>query len=199
MIDTDQAADPSDERREFVRVDASLVVQFNPAGSSVKTYADGGIGRTEPNDVLGTWNHVRRTVTKPINNEGDTVTPQLLLRVDWLLGELLSSLAKVDPLQIQVPRSTAVNIGGTGIRFQSVVGAAVDDVLDLMVILPIFMPIHCTVKVVRVRSQIVKDQVVYHIATAFTAISEEDREQVIQYTFRRQSEILRQRNQLVTA
>ena len=189
----------TDERREFVRVDASLVVQFNPVGSSVKTYANGGGGQAEPNDVLGTWNHVRRTVTKPSNNEGDTVTPQLLLRVDWLLSELLSSLAKVEPLQIQVPRPTAVNIGGTGIRFQSVVGAAVDDVLDLMVILPIFMPIHCTAKVTRVRSQIVEDQVVHHIATAFTAISEEDREQVIQYTFRRQSEILRQRNQLVTA
>ena len=169
MIDTD-------ERREFVRVDASLVVQFSPTGSSVKTYANGGIGRAEPNDVLGTWNHVRRTVTKPISNEGDTVTPQLLLRVDWLLSELLSSLAKVGPPQIQVPRPTAVNIGGTGIRFQSVVGVAVDDVLDLMVILPIFMPVHCTAKVIRVRSQIVKDQVVHHIAAAFTAISEEDRE-----------------------
>lgn len=188
-----------DERREYVRVDASLVVQFNFAGSNVKTYANGGGGRAEPNDVLGTWNYVRRTVTKPINNESDTVTPQLLLRVDWLLSELLSSLAKVGPPQIQVPRPTAVNIGGTGIRFQSVVGAAVDDMLDLMVIFPIFMPIHCTVKVIRVRSQIVEDQVVHHIAAVFTAISEEDREQVIQYTFRRQSEILRQRNQLVTA
>ena len=189
----------TDERREFVRVDASLVVQFNPAGSSVKIYASGGVGRAEPNDVLGTWNHVRRTVTNPLHNEGDTVTPQLLLRLDWLLSELLSSLAKVGPPQIQVPRPTAVSIGGTGIRFQSVVGVAVDDVLDLMVILPIFMPIHCSVKVIRVRSQIVNDQVVHHIATVFTAISEEDREQVIQYTFRRQSEIIRQRNQqLVT-
>ena len=185
----------TDERREFVRVDDSLVVQFHSAGSSVRTYANSGLGCAEPHDVLGTWNQVRRTVTKPLHNETDTVTPQLLLRVDWLLSELLSSLATVGPSQMQAPRPTPVNIAGTGIRFQSVVSAAVDDVLDLMVILPIFMPIRCTAKVIRVRSQIVGDQVVYEIATAFTAIGEEDREQVIQYTFRRQSEILRQRNQ----
>ena len=185
----------ADDRREYVRVDDSLVVQVNPVGSSVKTYASGRVGGAESHNALSTWNQVRRTVTHPLHNEGDTVTPQLLLRVDWLLGELLSSLAKVGPPQIQMPRPTPVNIGGTGIRFHSVVGAAVDDALELMIVLPIFMPIHCTAKVIRVRSRIVNDQVVHHIATVFTEISEEDREQVIQYTFRRQSEILRQRHQ----
>ncbi len=185
----------SDERREFVRVEDSLVVQFNVLGSDAKTYANSGVGHADGHDVLGTWNRVRKNVVGESPNEGDALTSQLLLRVDWLLGELLGSLAKVGPPQVQVPKPTAVNIGGTGVRFESLVGAVAGDQLELMIILPVFIPIRCTAKVIRVRSKIVNDQVVHQIASSFTSMKDDDREQIVQYTFRRQSEILRQRNE----
>lgn len=184
-------ANQMEDRRESARVDDTLIVQFSVLGSEGKMYANSAMAPLDPTDLLCTWRQlrsVREAASSGSEDEKAGVAEQLLLRVDWLLNEVLRAMSHLIPGQLKIPMPTNVNIGTNGIRFDSSTEVSVGDTLNLFVVLPIFDPIKCLGQVEWVRKRVEGDRVSYYIGASFLDISDHDKERITHYMFGRQAE-----------
>jgi hypothetical protein len=181
----------SDERREWIRIDDRVILEY-------RLLTDPTEGPT-PGIPPASDEAISAVITKPTSDlllrSGEQLAESPLLpwimKVDWLLEILVKQLAKMQPEGIAIAQVTDVTLSGGGIGFLSPRQFAEDDQLKLKIILPPFIPIHTTARVIR--SIQAKDGVNYDIATEFIQLNPDDQEHLIRHIIQAQAERLRGR------
>ncbi|RPH79906.1 MAG: PilZ domain-containing protein [Nitrospiraceae bacterium] len=181
----------SDERREWVRIDDRVLLEYRlltdpPEGPTL------GLPPVS-NEAITT------AIAKPTSDlllrSGEQLVQSPLLpwimKVDWLLEIIVKTLAKMQPEGIAIAQVADVTLSGGGIGFLSPRKFSVDDMLRLKIILPPFTPIHTTARVIR--STLAKDGMQYDIASEYTDLSPDDQEHLIRHIIQTQAERLRAR------
>lgn len=181
----------SDERREWVRIDDRVLLEYR-----LLTDPEDG-----PTPGLPPVSHeaIAAIIAKPTsdlllrNGEQLAESPLLpwIMKVDWLLEVIVKTLAKMQPEGIAIAQVADVTLSGGGIGFLSPQNFAVDDMLQLKIILSPFTPIHTIARVIR--SIQVKDGINYDIATEFIQLSPDNQEHLIRHIIQTQAERLRGR------
>ena len=181
----------SDERREWVRIDDRVLLEYRLLSDP----AEGPI----PGALPISQEAISAAVAKPTSDlllrSGEQLAESPLLpwimKVDWLLEVIVKALAKMQPDGIAIAQVADVTLSGGGIGFLSPRKFAVDDLLKLKIILPPFTPIHTTARVIR--SALAKDGMQYDIASEFTDLIPDDQEHLIRHIVQAQAEKLRAR------
>lgn len=181
----------SDERREWVRIDDRVLLEYRLLSDP----AEGPI----PGALPISQEAISAAVAKPTSDlllrSGEQLAQSPLLpwimKVDWLLEVIVKALAKMQPDGIAIAQVADVTLSGGGIGFLSPRNFAVDDFLKLKIILPPFTPIHTTARVIR--SALAKDGMQFDIASEFTDLTPDDQEHLIRHIVQAQAEQLRAR------
>ena len=121
----------------------------------------------------------------------DAALSGIYIKLDLILNLLVKKA--VDPIYQTPP--TLANISGAGLRFKVKEPFELGAFYELKMLLPI-LPIRlirALGKVVRVNEVIENGDRLFEVSFGFELISEEDRETIIHYTFKRQREILREK------
>ena len=188
---TKTAKNLSDERREWIRIDDRLLLEY-------RLLTDPTEGPT-PGIPPVSDEAISAVIAKPTSDlllrSGEQLAESPLLpwimKVDWLLEILVKQLAKMQPEGIAIAQVADVTLSGGGIGFLSPRQFAEDDQLRLKIILPPFIPIHTTARVIR--SVQAKDGINYDIATEFIQLNPDDQEHLIRHIIQAQAERLRGR------
>lgn len=119
----------------------------------------------------------------------------LIMMMDKKLDLLLEVLCKPKGDSCVEDRVSKVNISGSGIRFYSNRPYERGQLLKLTIFLPIFPQpsISAVGEVARSEAVDKNGTKEYQVAAKFMAISEDDREEIVRYTFKRERELLRNR------
>ncbi len=181
----------SDERREWIRIDDRVLLEYRLLSDPAEGPAP---GIPPVSDEA-----ISEAITKPTSDlllrSGEQLAESPLLpwimKVDWLLETLVKQLAKMQPEGIAMAQVTDVTLSGGGIGFNSPRDFSVDGILKLKIVLPPFTPIHTTARVIR--STQVKDSINYDIATEFVDLNPDDQEHLIRHIIQTQAERLRGR------
>jgi hypothetical protein len=181
----------ADERREWLRIDDTLLLEYRLLGESAEASS-----RDQPPvtpDVIAAA--VGKPTADLLARSGDALSESALLpwvlKVDWLMEVALKTLAKAHPGCMEIARMTSVNISGGGVSFVSPRPFAAGDRLALKVILPPFAPIHTVAEVVRSTPN--PDGQGVWLATEFVDLKADDQDQLIRYILHMQAERLRAR------
>jgi len=181
----------SDERREWIRIDDRLLLEYR----LLTDPAEGPIPGILPVSNEAITAAIAKPTSDLLLRSGEQLAESPLLpwimKVDWLLEVIVKQLAKMQPEGIAIAQVADVTLSGGGIGFLSPRKFAVDDILRLKVILPPFTPIHTTARVIR--SSLAKDGMQYDIASEFTELSPADQEHLIRHIIQTQAERLRGR------
>lgn len=181
----------SDERREWLRIDDRVLLEYRLI--------------TDPEDMPATGllpasnQAITDAIHKPAadffaqQSEHLVHSPLLpwMMKVDWLLEVIVKTLAQMHPGGIPIAQVADVSLSGGGISFPSPRSFAVGDKLSLKVVLPPFTPIHTMAQVIR--STPAKDTSGHDIATEFLGLSPNDQEHLIRHILQTQAERLRAR------
>ena len=181
----------SDERREWIRIDDRVLLEY-------RLVTDPAEGPT-PGVPPITNEAITAAIAKPTSDllfrSGEQLAQSPLLpwimKVDWLLEVMVKTLAKMHPEGLAIAQVADVTLSGGGIGFLSTRKFAVDDMLRLKIILPPFTPIHTTARVIR--STLAKDGIQYDIASEYLELSPDDQEHLIRHIIQTQAERLRGR------
>ncbi|MBU0729262.1 MAG: PilZ domain-containing protein [Proteobacteria bacterium] len=126
--------------------------------------------------------------------EKDEDLADFLQHMDAKISQVLKNVTNMpsplDELQLQ-----EINISGAGIGFDTETSYALNDIVECsLVLLPNYSYIHCIGKVVSCEEMKKEDKAKkYRVALEFTLLIEEDRERIIQHSFKLQSVALRSR------
>jgi hypothetical protein len=181
----------SDERREWIRIDDRVLLEYRLLTDPVE-------GPT-PGIPPIAHEAIAAVIAKPTSDlllrSGEQLAESPLLpwimKVDWLLEVIVKMLAKMQPEGIAIAQVADVTLSGGGIGFLSPRHFAVDDTLKLKIVLSPFTPIHTTARVIR--SAQAKDGINYDIATEFIQLNPDDQEHLIRHIIQTQAERLRGR------
>jgi hypothetical protein len=187
-----KAAKPvPDERREWIRIDDRVLLEYRLLTDPVEGPTPGipPVAQEAIADVIA------KPTSDLLLRSGEQLAESPLLpwimKVDWLLEVIVKTLAKMQPDGIAIAQVADVTLSGGGIGFLSPRHFAVDDTLRLKIVLAPFTPIHTTARVIR--SAQAKDGVNYDIATEFTQLNPDDQERLIRHIIQTQAERLRGR------
>ena len=186
----------SDERREWIRIDDRVLLEYRLITDPVE-------GPT-PGIPPVAQDAIAAVIAKPtadlLLRTGEQLAESPLLpwimKVDWLLEVIVKTLAKMQPEGIAIAQVADVTLSGGGIGFLSPRHFAVDDTLRLKIVLSPFTPIHTTARVIR--SDQAKDGANYDIATEFIQLDPDDQEHLIRHIIQTQAERLRSRRKRET-
>lgn len=179
------------DRREWLRIDDRLPVECRRLGTAVAADPTG----SAPDEVAS----LQEFLNKPTYDLLGTVKPDdpqsaivpWMLKMDWALGILLGTLARMAPGGLVIPRMTDVNISATGMSFPSTQSLAAGDMLDLRLILPPFLPIQTTAEVVRVSEVPDHPSGRFLVAVTFLEMRADDQDHLIRHILQLQAERLR--------
>jgi len=181
----------SDERREWIRIDDRVLLEYRLVTDPIEGPTPG----IPPVDQEG----IAAVIAKPTSDlllrssEQLADSPLLpwIMKVDWLLEIIVKTLAKMQPEGIAIAQVADVTLSGGGIGFLSPRPFAVDDMLAMKIVLSPFTPIQTTARVIR--SVQAKDGINHEIATEFTQLNPDDQEHLIRHIIQAQAERLRAR------
>lgn len=188
-----QAVMSETERREWLRIDDRLLLEYRAKGSASAPFpAQSGAAISAA---------IHDFITKPTEElleraqaaEVEFPLQPWVLKIDWAMSLILNSLARLTPEGLAIPLLTDVNISATGVRFAASESFREGDQLDLKLILPPFTPIQATAEVNRVTRLSDRGKDRHDIATSFTMISSDAQERLIQYILSLQAKRLRTR------
>lgn len=180
-----------DERREWIRIDDRILMEYRLLTESGSTLSV-EVGHA-------TAESISEAVTKPtaelLARSGDTLmsSPVLpwMMKVDYLLEVILNALAASQPSSVSMARPMEVNLSGGGLGFAADREFTAGDQLAVKLILPPFIPIQTTVRVIRSVSQ--ADGQGFTVATEFIDLKPDDQEHLIRHILQTQAERLRAR------
>lgn len=186
------AGAPSDDRREWLRIDDRLLLEYRLAGESPETPL--------PAELRATEESITAAIAKPtadlLARSGDALQESLLVpwlkKIDWLLELTLKTLAATQPQGVSMARVTEVNLSGGGVSFAAQRQLEVGQDLVLKLILPPFTPIATIARIIRVKPSR-RTGGEFEIATQFMSISPDDQESLIRHILTTQAERLRAR------
>lgn len=181
----------SDERREWIRIDDRVLLEYRLLSDPPEEPIPGTLPISQE--------AIAAAVAKPtadlLLRSGEQLAQSPLLpwimKVDWLLEVIVKQLAKMQPEGIAIAAIVDVTLSGGGLGFLSPRTFAEGDLLRIKMILPPFTPIQTTVRVIR--SSLAKDGVQYDIASEYTEISPDDQDHLIRHIIHTQAERLRGR------
>jgi len=180
-----------DERREWIRIDDRVLMEYRLLMES---------GHTLPVEAgTPTADMISTAVGKPtadlLARSGDSFvgSPVLpwIMKVDYLLEVILNALAASRPDSVAMARPMDVNLSGGGVGFVSDRELSIGDQLAVKLILPPFILIKATIRVIRVMPQAGGQG--YAIATEFVDLKPDDQEHLIRHILQAQAEQLRAR------
>jgi PilZ domain len=181
----------SDERREWIRIDDRVLLEYRLVTDPVEGPAPG----IPPVDQEAIAAVIAKPTSDLLLRSGEQLAESPLLpwimKVDWLLEVIVKTLAKMQPEGIAIAQVADVTLSGGGIGFLSPRPFAVDDMLALKIVLSPFTPIQTTARVIR--SDLAKDGIQYDIATEYIDLSPDAREHLIRHIIQTQAERLRSR------
>lgn len=181
----------SDERREWVRIDDRVLLEYR----LLTDPPEGPILGLPPASYEAITTAIAKPTSDLLLRSGEQLAESPLLpwikKVDWLLEVMMKTLAKMHPDGIAIAQVTDVTLSGGGIGFFTPRKFAVDDMLRVKMILPPFTAIHATARVIR--SVPSKDGMQYDIATEYTDLSPDDQDHLIRHIIQMQAERLRGR------
>lgn len=187
-----------DDRREWLRIEERLFLDYRLLDETVGTAATNLPPVTK--DMISAL--VNQPTVDLFAREGEALEASPLLpwiiKIDWLLETMLTSLAAAHPGSVSIPRWTEVNISAGGLSFLSPRPFAVDGILALRFILPPFTPIQTQGRVIRATPE-GPGQAQFRIAVEFMSLTAEEQEQIIRHIIRAQAEQLRTRKAGITA
>ena len=186
------AVAPSDDRREWLRIDDQVLLEYRLTTESEDTPA--------VDEFNGTPESITASIAKPTSDlmarSGEALQDSLLVpwlkKIDWLLELTLKHLAASHPGGVPMARVTDVNLSGGGVAFVAKRAMAVGQDLALKLILPPFTPIQTTARITRVVPAKSGDAG-FEIGTQFISISPDDQEALIRHILLTQAERLRAR------
>ena len=191
-----------EHKRQFVRVDGFFPVLWKKIseGQSEKEkeqfFQKRDIIPQQPWEVLGwlsqgLW---ESEGTSESESRLDAALTSVHIKLDLILSLLMEK--SVDPIY-QTPPLMA-NISGAGLRFKAKDQFEPNGLYELKMLLPILPVrlIRALGRVVRIEEVIENSEKMFEVSFRFELISEEDRETIIHYTFKRQREILREKKNL---
>jgi hypothetical protein len=185
------AGAPSDDRREWLRIDDRLLLEYRLAGEPPETPLPAELRATEESVTAA----IAKPTTDLLARSGEALQDSLLVpwlkKIDWLLELTLKTLATTHPQGVAMARVTEVNLSGGGVSFMAQRNLEVGQDLVVKLILPPFTPIVTIARVIRVRPSRRGDG--FEIATQFTSISPDDQESLIRHILTTQAERLRAR------
>ena len=188
------SADPlADERRDSLRVDDQLLLDYRLEGEPDHV----GVSQREPisDEAIATFfaKPAGDVVAHPHRADADGQLVQWLMKIDWALEVILKTLARMTPNGLSLPMLSSVNISGGGLRFTAEREFKQSDIIEVSLVLPPFTPVNAKAEVLRVTPQ-GRDGARYHIAARFVTISPDDRERLIRHILLLQAERLRSRH-----
>jgi hypothetical protein len=188
---TNTSKSSSDERREWVRIDDRVLLEYRLLSDP----PEGPILGIPPASQEAITNAIAKPTSDLLVRSGEQLAQSPLLpwimKVDWLLEVMVKTLAKMHPEGITIAQVTDVTLSGGGIGFLTPRKFAVGDMLRLKIVLPPFTAIHTIARVIR--SVLAKDGMQYDIATEYTDLSPDDQEHLIRHIIQTQAERLRGR------
>ncbi|NJN69395.1 MAG: PilZ domain-containing protein [Nitrospira sp.] len=180
-----------DERREWIRIDDRVLMEYRllmESGHTLPVEADAPTA-----DMISTV--VGKPTAELLARSGDSLagSPVLpwIMKVDYLLEVILNALAASRPDTVAMARLMDVNLSGGGVGFVSDRELFTGDQLALKLILPPFILIKATVRVIRAMPQTGGQG--YVIATEFVDLKPDDQEHLIRHILQAQAEQLRAR------
>jgi PilZ domain len=178
----------AEDRREWLRIEDTLLLEYRLVGESAEAAF-----RDQPSV---TPDMIAAAVGKPTadllahsGTLGESALLPWVMKVDWLLGVMLTTLAKAHPGCMEIARMTNVNISGGGVSFVSPRSFAAGDRLELKIILPPFIPIDTIAHIIR--SSPDPQGHGFALATEFVGLKADDQDQLIRYIIHTQAERLR--------
>ncbi|MBV6470475.1 PilZ domain-containing protein [Nitrospirales bacterium NOB] len=185
----------SDERREWLRIDDRLLLEYRLLDEPPEA-----MNRYLPpvtDDTIAT------AVSKPTHDllarAGEAFASSPLLpwvsKIDWILETMLKAMAKSDPGSVNIARLTEVDISAGGLGFHAPREFQSGDLLTLKIILPPFSMVNTTARVIRVTNSGAAPMS-YHTATQFVDLASDHQEQIIRHILQLQAERLRARKGL---
>lgn len=124
----------------------------------------------------------------------EAVVIKMLIGLDRKLDKVIDLLEQPKG-RAEFCSGTGVNISGAGICFVTEAPVGIGSMLELAIEFNVFPPIHLMAlgKTLRAREMLdfPETQRHFEVAVEFSDIHEDDRDEVIRYTFRRQRELLR--------
>ncbi|MCP9470676.1 MAG: PilZ domain-containing protein [Nitrospira sp.] len=181
----------SEDRREWIRIEDKLLLEYRLEGEQDKTPASGR--ETVTDEMIAAA--VEKPTTELLARSGDVLAQAALvpwiMKVDWLLEVILKTLAKSSPGCMELARVTDVNISGGGIGFVASQRFNAGDRLALRVILPPFTPIQVAAKVIR--SSPDPQGRGFVLAAEFIDLGADEQDSLIRYVLQTQAERLRTR------
>lgn len=181
----------SDDRREWIRIDDSLLLEYRLVSDPVDAPPPGLPPVTE--DMIAAA--VGKPTAELLAHSGEILagSPVLpwMMKVDYMLEVILKALAHMQPSSVSMARVTEVNISGGGIGFVSLRQFAAGNQLALKIILPPFTPIQTVAKVIRSTPH--AEGQGFLLATEFVDLKASDQEHLIRHIIQTQAEQLRAR------
>jgi len=188
--------------RSQVRVDAYLPVIVKKLSSENLSHwpeiylkSGWGFGReTVADDFL------RKSINQYNNKESDSSNLyQIFTEINVKLNIILSFLCSDESKELFLSKPRKINLSGSGMAFWSDQSFDPGDYVGVRMVLPLFpmAMIGFVASVVSVSrpDKVQQDESAYRISMKFYEIADGSREQIIQYVFQRQREILRGRTE----
>jgi hypothetical protein len=188
-----EASTATDERREWIRVDDHLLMEFRLANEAPDAPQPGTPPLTDDMIAAAVGKPTADLLAKSGDALADSPLLPWIMKVDWLMEVLLRGMAHIKPDSISIARVTEVNISGGGISFISPRSFKEADLLSLKMILPPFTPVHTTAKVIRTSP--LSGTPGHLIATQYVDLTPDDHEHIIRHIIQTQAERLRARRQ----
>jgi hypothetical protein len=181
-----------DERREWVRINDRLLLEYRFVDREVSAEATGA----PPTSGDALVASLRKPTIDLLAREGEALGHSPLLpwlrKIDWMLEALLVSLSRLHPGSVSIAQVTDVNISGGGIEFDVTHPCEVGQTLALKVILPPFTPIQAFAQIIRVTPLPLADTR-FRIASQFISLDGEAHDHLIRHVLNTQAERLRAR------
>jgi len=189
------------QKRSYVRVEDSFGVRFrtlNPQEYERRRFefASRASRRGEARSLLATdWSReLQDTLGEEAAAGLESVLIKMLIGLDRKLDKIIALLERPEG-EMGFCKGTGVNISGAGFCFVTESPVRVGGMLEVALELTVFPRLHLMAlgKALRVREirQFPDTHRHFEVAVEFTDIHEDDRDEIIRYTFRRQRELLR--------
>jgi len=185
-----QPAAASDDRREWLRIDDRLLLEYRLAAEAPDEPLSAGL-RATPDAISAA---IAKPTADLLARNGEALQDSLLVpwlkKIDWLLELTLKTLAATQPQGVAMAQVTEVNLSGGGVSFAAKRQLEVGQDLAVKLILPPFTPIATIARVIRVKPSRLSEGWL-DVATQFTSITPDDQESLIRHILSTQAERLR--------